>query len=105
MNSSRLNQLLKFWEESPDDPFICYALALEYKVADPEQTLRLFNHLLEKHPDYLPTYYQVALFHEEKGRVKEALKLYQQGIELAVKQNDTGTLKELRAAYAMLADE
>lgn len=104
MNSTRLIQLLKFLEESPDDPFIHYALAFEYKDTDPEQASRLFDHLLENHPDYLPTYYQAAQFLEEQGKIKEARQRYEQGITLATRQNNTGALKELKAAYSLLEE-
>jgi tetratricopeptide (TPR) repeat protein len=105
MNSSRVNQLLKFLEESPDDPFIHYALALEYKATDPEQASRLFDHLMENYPDYLPTYYQAGQFLEEQGKLEEARLRYQQGISLATLQKDTGALKELKAVLALLDDE
>ncbi len=105
MNSSRVNQLLKFLEESPDDPFVRYALALEYKATDPEQASRLFDYLLENHPDYLPTYYQAGQFLEERGMLVEARKRYQHGMLLAAQQNNTGALKELKAAYALLDEE
>lgn len=105
MNSTRLTQLLKFLEESPDDPFIQYALALEYKATEPEQALHLFNQLLENHADYLPTYYQVGQFLEEQGKFEEARQRYQQGISLATLQKNTGALKELKAVLALLDDE
>lgn len=105
MNSTRLEQLLKFLEDDPDDPFILYALALEYKSVDPGETGKLFTQLLEYHPDYLPTYYQAALHKEELGQSLDALSLYGAGIEIAKKQNNFSALKELQAAYDTLADE
>lgn len=105
MNSTRLNQLLKFLEESPDDPFIHYALALEYKSTDPEQAMRFFTFLLKNYPDYLPTYYQAGQFLEEQGKIDEARLYYQQGISLAMRENNSSALKELKAAYALLDDE
>lgn len=105
MNYSRLEQLIKFLEESPDDPFVLYALALEYKATNREQTTQLFNQLLENHPDYLATYYQAALNKEESGEKEEAISLYKAGMELARKQNDPSTLKELKAAYDLLMDD
>jgi tetratricopeptide (TPR) repeat protein len=105
MNSERLRQLLAFASESPDDPFIQYALAMEYRSEQPQEAKRIFGELLHHHPDYLPTYYQAAALCEQQGRTEDALKLYQAGIELAIKQNDRGALKELRAAYELLIDE
>ncbi|HRJ28483.1 MAG TPA: tetratricopeptide repeat protein [Cyclobacteriaceae bacterium] len=105
MNLTRIEQLLKFLEEDPNDVFSLYALALEYKKSNPAAAGKLFNQLLTHHPEYLPTYYQAAMMMEESGNTIEALQLYQQGIELARKMNDTATLKELQAAYNLLADD
>lgn len=105
MNLTRIEQLLKFLEEEPNDVFSLYALALEYKKNNPIEALKLFRQLLTNHPGYLPTYYQAALMMEESGNINEALTLYEQGIELARKQNDTGALKELQAAYNLLAGD
>ncbi|MBX2945480.1 MAG: tetratricopeptide repeat protein [Cyclobacteriaceae bacterium] len=105
MNLTRIEQLLKYVEEDPNDSFSLYALALEYKKNNPIEALKLFRQLLINHPDYLPTYYQAGLMMEESGNINEALNLYGQGIGLARKQNDMGTLKELQAAYNLLADD
>lgn len=96
---------MKFLEEDPNDVFSLYALALEYKKSNPAEAGKLFRQLLTQHPEYLPTYYQAALMKEEIGAIDEALQLYQQGIALARKTNDKATLKELQAAYYLLADE
>lgn len=96
---------MKFLEEDPNDVFSLYALALEYKKNNLAEAGKLFRHLLTHHPEYLPTYYQAALMKEETGETSEALQLYQQGITLARKMNDSATLKELQAAYNLLADD
>jgi len=105
MNSARLEQLLKFKDETPDDPFVLYALALEYKSTEPERSRRLFDQLLREHPDYLATYYQVAQFKEETDQKGEALKLYKMGIEVAKQQNNQAALRELQAAFNLLMEE
>lgn len=105
MNLTRIEQLLKFLEEEPNDVFSLYALALEYKKSNPAEAGKLFRQLLTHHPEYLPTYYQAALMMEETGNIEDALKLYERGIGLARKLNDVATLKELQAAYNLLADD
>jgi tetratricopeptide (TPR) repeat protein len=105
MNSLRLSQLLKFHEESPDDPFIQYALALEYKTKNREQALRYFTELLNHHPNYLPTYYQAGQFYEEINQKGKALDVYHKGIELATLQQDLSTRKELQAALDLLIED
>jgi tetratricopeptide (TPR) repeat protein len=105
MNFKRLDQLLKFLEESPDDPFVLYALALEYKSTEVERSSQLFDQLLNQHPDYLPTYYQAALLREEINEKDKALNIYRKGMDLAAKQNDQSTHKELQAAYNQLIED
>lgn len=105
MNSARLTQLLSFLEETPDDPFILYALALEYKSSDREGALHYFTRLLTDHPDYLPTYYQAAQFYEETNHIPKALEMYRKGIDLATRQQDAATRKELQAAFDLLREE
>lgn len=105
MNLTRIEQLLKFLEEDPNDAFSLYALALEYKKSNPAEAVKLFRQILTNHPDYLPTYYQAGLMMEESGNTDEALELYQKGIALAGKLNDAATLKELQAAYNLLSDD
>jgi tetratricopeptide (TPR) repeat protein len=105
MNSVRLEQLLKFLDESPDDPFILYALALEYTSSNPELALQYFTALLNNHPDYLPTYYQAAQFYEQIDQKEKALALYSKGIELATLQQDLSTRKELQAALELLRED
>ncbi|MCU0358168.1 MAG: tetratricopeptide repeat protein [Cyclobacteriaceae bacterium] len=105
MNSERLRQLLAYLDESPDDPFILYALAMEYRTEKPEEADQLFTELLNQHPDYLPTYYQAASFQESKGNIDKAIQLYRAGILLAEKQKDSGALKELKAAYQLLEND
>ncbi|MBX2966454.1 MAG: tetratricopeptide repeat protein [Cyclobacteriaceae bacterium] len=104
MNLTRIEHLLKYLEEDPNDAFSLYALALEYKDDKPAEAERLFSQLLAAHPDYLPTYYQAAQLMETTGQVDKALKLYATGIDLAKQQNNQATLRELKAAYDLLAE-
>jgi tetratricopeptide (TPR) repeat protein len=96
MNLGRIELLKSYFEEAPDDPFNAYALALEYVGIDPEQANEYFQMLLTKHETYLPTYYQAGKFYQDTGKTKEAIKIIEKGIELAEKQRDTKTTRELR---------
>jgi hypothetical protein len=58
--STRLDTLLQFYKEEPDDPFNIYALAMEYQKTDVKKALDHFALLLQNHDSYLPTYYQAA---------------------------------------------
>lgn len=105
MPTDRIKLLHKYHEEDPDDPFNLYALALEYLNADPAKSLELFETLLDRHPDYLPTYYHAAKLHQENGHKENAIQIYQRGIELAKRSSDAKAVRELRSAYDELMFE
>ena len=99
MNNSRINQLKKFLEDSPDDPFIHYGLALEFQKSDTELALKKFDELLEKFPEYLPTYYHAAHLFWESELFEKADETFARGIQLARDLDDKNTLRELENAY------
>ena len=99
MNEARLTLLKKYIEEDPNDPFNYYDIATEMASQDPEKAKEYFAHLLEKHPDYLPTYYHAAALLAEEEDYEEAEVVYQNGIALATRQGNDKTLRELQNAY------
>ncbi len=105
MNQNRLEQLIKFHEEDPNDPFPLYGLALEYQKSDVKKSEQLFDRLLTDFPDYLPSYYHAAKLKATLGKGELALAIFKNGITLARKQNDTTTARELQSAYDELMFE
>ncbi len=95
----RLSQLKQFAMDEPDDPFNLYALALEYLKTDTGESIKLFEHLIGKHPDYSPTYYPYAQLLGERKDNHDAERIYQCGISIARKNGEAKTLRELQAAY------
>lgn len=101
---SRIDKLIGFLQESPSDPFIQHALALEYIKIDEHQKARdLFEKLLQENPDYVGSYYHLAKLLETMGQEQEALQVYEKGMEQARIQNDTHALGELRSAWEELS--
>jgi len=96
MNNERLNQLLQFLREDPNDPFNIYCLANEYKNTDPSKALNFYQDLLLNHAQYLPTYYHAAELYINNDDINEAEKVIANGIILAIEQNDQLALRELR---------
>lgn len=95
----RIPQLLNYLKDSPADPFLQYALALEYiKSGQPEEGLRYFEQLTAEHPDYVGTYYHLAKLYIRLGRDADAEKCYEQGIAVAKKLGDQHALAELQNA-------
>ncbi|WKV10555.1 tetratricopeptide repeat protein [Marivirga harenae] len=99
MNEDRIAQLQKFKEESPNDPFIIYALATEYKEEAPEEAKKLFDELLLKHENYIGTYYHAAALYSEFFDRDRADEIYQKGISVAHKNGEHHALRELQNAY------
>ncbi|CAN5375140.1 hypothetical protein BH23BAC1_BH23BAC1_12610 [soil metagenome] len=100
MENSRLEKLLQFYQEDPHEPFNIYAIALEYLSQNNNtEAKKYFDLLLEKHKNYLPTYYHAASFYTSQGNKDKAGIIYQSGITLAQQVNNNHTLRELRNAY------
>ena len=105
MAETRLEQLIKFYEEDPHDAFNVYGLALEYLKSDVKKSEELFDKLLADFPDYLPAYYHAARLKISLRQQDEALVIYKIGIEVAKKAKDNKTLQELQSAYNELLFE
>lgn len=105
MNNDRIQQLIRFVQEEPGEPFNVYALAMEYLNDEPERALEYFEQLLAEHPDYLPTYYHAAALYVGQEAIERATDLYEKGIALAGKQNNPKTLLELQRAKQAMEDE
>ncbi|MCF0070113.1 tetratricopeptide repeat protein [Dyadobacter sp. CY261] len=105
MNNTLLTNLQAFYDEDPADPFNAYALAIEYTKSDLKEAQRFFNILLEKHSDYLPTYYHAGAFFAGIENVAKAEEIYQKGVKLALLQGNAKTHRELVSAYNNFLDE
>ncbi len=98
--SKRLQQLTEFLKESPDDPFLIYALATEYlKLGQTDAALRHYEALVGNHPEYVGTYYHLGKLYEAQGRQADAVVTYENGMEAARQKRDMHALSELQAAY------
>jgi tetratricopeptide (TPR) repeat protein len=102
MNSIRIAQLQQFQHDDPHDPFPIYGLALEYLKTEGKKSEAYFEDLLNRFPEYLPTYYHAAKLKADFNKVEEAIEIYKRGIELAKKVGDNATLRELKSALEEL---
>ncbi len=99
MTANRLDALLEFLQETPDDPFTLYAVATEYRQENPRTALGYYEKLLIEHPRYVPTYYHAAQLYLDLNQPERAEQTYQKGIAEAKQQDDALALRELRSAY------
>ena len=103
--TERIQLLEEYLAEDPNDPFLIYALALEYdKSRNKAKAIELMIKLLNEHPDYLPVYYQLGKFYENSDRLKEAIHSYEKGIILATSIGNRHAVLELQSALNELID-
>jgi hypothetical protein len=99
----RLEILRSFAEKRPQDPFPCYALAMELKSrGDAELAWAAFESLLADHSDYLASYAPAGEVLVGLDRLDEARALYRKGIEACARRSDSHTQSHLEDALAAL---
>jgi tetratricopeptide (TPR) repeat protein len=100
----RIATFKSFISRSPSDPFPRYGLAMEHKGhGQLAEAWAVFSELLEKFPDYVPTYLMAGGTLVALGRRDEAADVYRRGIEAAGKKGDAHARGELESALAELA--
>ena len=99
----RIELLKGFLQETPNDSFSRYALALEYvKLGQLEDARKEFETVRTNDPDYLATYYQLGQLYQKMSLSHEAEKTFRTGISVAIRQKDAHTQSELEAALESL---
>jgi Tfp pilus assembly protein PilF len=99
----RIEKIMEFLKETPDDSFLQHALALEYiKLGDDNKARKLFETILEKDPGYVGTYYHLAKLLEKNGDTDAAVRVYEKGMEESKKAGDNKAYGELKGAYEEL---
>lgn len=98
--NERIEKLKNFLQSSPDDCFLNHALALEYiKLGDDENARVLFEKNHSHDPAYVATYYHLAKLLERTGQQERAIKIYEEGMQVAKAANDMHSYSELQNAY------
>jgi len=101
--NSRLEQLEQLASKAPGDPFVQYAIALEYVSSHRlEQAAEILERLMAASPDYTAGYHQAGRVYEQLDRDDEARRCYELGIVVAERQGDAKDLDEMREALAFL---
>jgi tetratricopeptide (TPR) repeat protein len=100
MQLSRLDKLLEFLKNEPEDEFLQYALATEYlRLNETGKALQYYENLVNKHPDYVGTYYHLGKLYEALNRKPDAINIYERGMEIAKKKRDNHAFAELQTVY------
>lgn len=103
MATNRLDILKQMLEQNPNNSFARYGLAMELaKTGELEQAINEFETLLTNDQSYVAAYYHGGQTLEKLGRVEEARKLYQEGVEASTRKGDMHTRSEIEAALSLL---
>ncbi len=101
----KIDRLLSFLEENPNDSFVQHALALEYmKVDDLIAAHQVLRDLLNANPDYVGSYYHLGKLYERMGERQEAIDVYEFGMAKAKEHGDNHAFNELKSAWEELSD-
>jgi len=101
--SKRLVVLEKMTREGSADPFVWYALAMEYRtLGRHDEALQTFTTLRTTHTDYVPAYLMCAQLLIEVDRRDDARDWLEAGITAAQKKGDAHAVSELREALTAL---
>jgi tetratricopeptide (TPR) repeat protein len=101
MNTDRLNRLLQMHDDDPKDPFLLYAIAMEYNNGNKHlKALEYYERLTNEHENYVGTYYHLAKLYEKLNKVEDAETCYKKGMEIARKIGDSHAFNELQSAFA-----
>jgi len=88
-------------KSEPLDPFLNYALAMEYAAAnDLKKAIEILEDVLLKDENYLAVYYQLGKYYEQIEELEKAISIYQRGIVVARLQKNNKTLGELNEALS-----
>jgi len=99
----RIQALLEFIKEDPEDASAKYMLALEYiKAGQYEEALQWMTDVHLNHSNYLPNYYHYGKLYERLSILEKAAEIYTEGMAVAREQNDQHTFMELKGAFEML---
>ncbi len=100
---TRLEQLLELRRDNMNDPFLIYALAMEYaKEGDQQQALTYYEVLLSEHEQYVGTYYHAGRLYETLERLEDARETYLKGMAITKQKGDHHAFMELQAVYHSL---
>jgi tetratricopeptide (TPR) repeat protein len=100
MEINRLDKLLEFIKNEPNDEFLKYALATEYlHLNQVDKSLEYYEDLVNNHPQYSGTYYHLGKLYEALNRKDDAIKIYEKGMEITKAKRDNHAFSELQAVY------
>jgi Tfp pilus assembly protein PilF len=97
---NRIEKIVEFLAQQPQDNFLRHALALEYiKIGEDIKARDLFIEILSQSPDYVGSYYHLAKLLEKLGQRSDAIDWYEKGMAASKLAKDDHAYRELQGAY------
>jgi Flp pilus assembly protein TadD len=94
--ADRIAQFKEVAEEMPDDPEVRFGLAGAYLAAgQAEDAVIEYRETIRLKPDYSAAHRGLGRALERVGRTVEAIAAYKLGLEVATKNGDLQTVKEI----------
>ena|SRR5437667_3045765 len=103
MTIARLDALKGMVAANPNNSFLRYGLAMEYKnTGELEAAVSEFRALIAADPDYSAAYFHGGQTLERLGLVEEARALYLEGVAVTERKGEDHARGELQTALALL---
>lgn len=101
--SDKLQQLQQMLQRLPNDTFLLYGIAMEYKKAsDWKSAVEYFDRAIASDANYCYAYFQKGQVNELAGDIEAAKRAYQDGITAARRAGDAHALGEIEGALSMI---
>jgi tetratricopeptide (TPR) repeat protein len=101
----RIATFQSFITRTPNDPFPRYGLAMELRTrGDLAAAVAAFTELMDRFPDYVPTYLMAGATLAAFGDKAGAAAVYRRGIEVATTKHDNHARGELQTALTELTE-
>ncbi|PQO44673.1 tetratricopeptide repeat protein [Blastopirellula marina] len=105
---SRREQIESLLADDPNDSFLLYGLAMEYrKEGAHEKALERFDQLIRQSPPYVPAYFMAGQMLAEAGQANDARSWLRDGIEEAQRQGNghaAGEMSELLMTLGQMGE-
>lgn len=96
METSRADMFRKLLQRDPDNPMVLYSLGTElFKQGEFLEARDHLQHAVENKPDYSVAYRMLGRANYELGEDEEARRVFTHGREVAERNGDLQTVKEI----------
>jgi tetratricopeptide (TPR) repeat protein len=101
--SDRKKEILSLLEQEPHDPFLLYALGMEFLSENNfEEAKKYFLKILELQHNHVDTLFRLGQLEQDFGNENLALQWYEKAYEAALQQNKIKTAVEIKNIMEIL---